>query len=125
MSPPVLVGLVVAGAGGALARYLVTRAVQARTRSTLPWGTFAVNVMGAFLLGVLTGAGLHHGLAEAPRIVLGVGFCGAFTTFSTLAVETVRLVETGSTGAALRNLVGSTAAGLIAAAAGLAISAAV
>lgn len=125
MSPPVLVGLVVAGAGGALARYLVTRAVQARTRSTLPWGTFAVNVMGAFLLGVLTGAGLHHGLAEAPRIVLGVGFCGAFTTFSTLAVETVRLVETGSTGAALRNLVGSTAAALIAAAAGLAISAAV
>lgn len=124
MSPPVLVGLVVAGAGGALARYLVTRAVQARTRSALPWGTFVVNVTGALLLGLLTGAGLHHGLAEAPRIVLGVGFCGGFTTFSTLAVETVRLVESGSPGAALRNLVGSTAAGLIAAAAGLAISAA-
>lgn len=124
MSPFVLVGLVVAGAGGALARYLVTRAVQARTRSILPWGTFVVNVTGALLLGLLTGAGLHHGLAEAPRIVLGVGFCGAFTTFSTLAVETVRLVEAGSTSAALRNLVGSTAAGLIAAAAGLAISAA-
>ena len=124
MSPFVLVGLVVAGAGGALARYLVTRAVQARTRSILPWGTFVVNVTGALLLGLLTGAGLHHGLAEAPRIVLGVGFCGAFTTFSTLAVETVRLVEAGSTSAALRNLVGSTAAGLIAAAAGLGISAA-
>ena len=113
-----------AGAAGALARYLVTRAVQARTRSALPWGTFVVNVTGSFVLGVLTGAGLHHGLAETPRIVLGVGFCGAFTTFSTLAVETVRLVETGSPGAALRNLVGSTASGLIAAAAGLGISAA-
>ncbi|HEX5944890.1 MAG TPA: fluoride efflux transporter CrcB [Acidimicrobiales bacterium] len=124
MSPAVLAGLVVAGAGGALARYLVTRAVQARTRSALPWGTFVVNVTGALLLGLLTGAGLHHGLAETPRIVLGAGFCGAFTTFSTLAVETVRLVETGSPGAALRHLVGSTAAGLIAAAAGLAISAA-
>jgi len=123
MSPGVGAGLVAAGAAGAVARYLVTRAVQLRTRSDIPWGTVVVNVTGAFLLGLVTGAGIYHGLTETPRIVLGVGFCGAYTTFSTLAVETVRLVEAGKVADAARNLAGSVAVGLVAAAAGLWISA--
>jgi fluoride exporter len=125
VSPGVATGLVVGGAVGASARYLVTRAVQTRTRSELPWGTVVVNVTGAFLLGVVTGAGIHHGLTETSRTVLGVGFCGAYTTFSTLAVETVRLVEDGAVSAAVRNLVISVAVGLIAAAAGMGVAAAV
>jgi len=115
-------GLVVAGAVGAPARYLVDRWVQGRTGGDWPWGTFVVNVSGSFAFGLLSGLALYHGLADGPRVVLGTGFCGAFTTFSTFTYETVRLLEEGELGAALRNAAGSLVAGLVAATAGLALA---
>ncbi|HEY5857045.1 MAG TPA: fluoride efflux transporter CrcB [Aldersonia sp.] len=103
---------------GAPARYLLDRAVQRRNRSPFPWGTFAVNVLGSAILGALTGAAVStnwHDLA-------GVGFCGAFTTFSTFGYETVRLAEDGAYLYATANVVVSVLSGLAAATAAFALT---
>jgi CrcB protein len=114
---------VVAGAIGAVLRYLVDGLIGDRSDSVLPWGILAVNVSGSFVLGLVTGLALHHGLGRTPRIVIGTGFCGAFTTFSTFAYESVRLLETGRRREALANVTLSLALGLAAAAAGLGLPA--
>jgi fluoride exporter len=119
-----IAALVIAGAIGAVSRYVVDDVVKSRFPGSFPWGTFVINATGSFLLGVVTGLALSHGLGPIPKTAIGVGFCGAFTTFSTFSFETVRLVETGELGAAVGNVVGSVAAGLAAAAIGLALTAA-
>ena len=119
MTPLVWVAFVVAGAVGAPARYLLDGFVQDRTEGAYPWGTFAVNASGSFILGVITSLALHHGLSPAARTVLGTGLCGAYTTFSTFSFETVRLVEEGDAADAVRNVVASLAVGLAAAGLGL------
>lgn len=107
------VALVVLGAAvGAPVRYLTDLVVQSRHDTVFPWGTFAVNVVGSFLLGVVGAAVL---VQDAPTWVLtlvGTGFCGALTTFSTFGFETVRLVEDGSWREAVVNVVASLAVGL-------------
>ncbi|GAC1316654.1 MAG: fluoride efflux transporter CrcB [Acidimicrobiales bacterium] len=115
-------GLAAAGAVGALCRYLVDAAIGERSKGGFPWGTFVVNMTGSFLLGLITGAALYHGFPATPRIILGAGFCGAYTTFSTWTFETVRLLEEHAPAAAFANAVGSLAAGLGAAGVGLAIA---
>ena len=116
--------LFVAGALGAPARYLVDGFVQRRTHRVFPWGTFVVNVSGSFVLGVITGWALYHGLGNLPRVAIGTGFCGAFTTFSTFSYETVRLLEDGSVLESSLNVLASVVVGLAAAGAGLALMAA-
>jgi len=116
--------LLVGGAIGAPARYLVDGAVQGRVGGTFPWGTFVVNVTGSLVLGVLTGLALYHGLGDVPRAAVGTGFCGAYTTFSTYSYETVRLLEAGELGPAAAHAFGSIAVGLLAAGIGLALTAA-
>ena len=123
MTAPLLIGLVVAGAVGAPCRYLVDRLVQDVIGSRFPWGTLVVNGSGSLLLGLLTGAAIYHGFPATPKVILGTGFCGAYTTFSTFTFETVRLLEEGAVGAALRNTALSLLAGTGAAALGLAIAA--
>jgi fluoride exporter len=112
-----------AGALGAASRYLVDGFVQDRVEGAFPWGTWVINVSGSLLLGFLVGLGLYHGLTATPRAVIGTGFLGAYTTFSTLTFESVRLFEDGSRYESLLNAVGSLVAGLLAAAAGLALAA--
>jgi len=114
--------LVAAGIG-APARYLVDGWVQDRTNGSFPWGTLTVNLSGCLALGLLTGFGLYHHLGAAPRTVIGTGGLGAYTTFSTLTFETVRLVEEGATAKAFANAAGSLVLGLAAASAGLALAA--
>lgn len=116
--------MALAGAVGAAARYLLDGWVQGRVRGVFPWGTFVVNVTGSLLLGFLAGMALYHGFRGAPRLLLGTGFCGSYTTFSTFAYETVRLLEDGSVLEGFLNAAGSLAAGAMAAGAGLAIAAA-
>lgn len=119
-----IVSLLIAGAIGAPTRYVVDGFVQDRVTGVFPWGTFVINVTGSFLLGMITGLALYHGLGDLPKTVIGAGFCGAYTTFSTFSYETIRLLEKGSVGLAAGNALGSVAAGLAAAATGLAITAA-
>jgi CrcB protein len=116
--------LVIGGALGAPARYLLEGYVQHRTRGVFPLGTFVVNVSGSFALGVVTGLALYHGLGNLPRVALGTGLCGAFTTFSTFSYETIRLLEEGSVVESTLNALGSVAAALAAAGVGLALMAA-
>lgn len=108
--------LVAIGAAlGAPARYLTDRFIQSRHDSVFPWGTFTVNVAGSLLLGFL--AGLP---ADATFTALvGTGFCGALTTYSTFSYETMRLAKTGNGFYALANAIGSVLAGLGAAYCGL------
>nr|WP_286170311.1 fluoride efflux transporter CrcB [Actinospica acidiphila] len=117
---------VVLGAmAGAPLRYLTDRAVQSRTRSGLPWGTFTVNVAGSLVLGLLAGAAAAGVAGAEPQLLLGTGLCGALTTYSTFSYETLRLAESGSLGYAAANVLASTAAGLGAAFAGAALAGAV
>ncbi len=112
MTVALLVGF---GALGALARYLTDSFISSRHRSSFPWGTLTVNVTGAFVLGVVTGLVLDHGLSEHGKVALGTGFCGAFTTFSTFAYEAVRLAEDGDPRASVGYVAASLAAGFAAA----------
>ena len=123
MSAAAWAGFVVAAAIGAPARYLVDGAVQDAIGGRFPWGTAVVNHTGSLLLGVLTGRGLYHAFPDELRFVLGTGFCGAYTTFSTFTFETVRLAEGGDPRAGGRNLAVNVLGGLAAAAAGLALAA--
>ncbi|HEX4820653.1 MAG TPA: fluoride efflux transporter CrcB [Acidimicrobiales bacterium] len=123
MSAPTWIAFWVAAAVGAVLRYLIDAAVIDRTEGLFPWGTLLINVTGSLVLGVVTGLGLYHGLSTAPRLVVGTGFCGAYTTFSTFTFETVRLAEEGASPSALRNALGTLVAGGVAAGLGLAITA--
>lgn len=123
MSPIAWVAFVAAGAIGAPLRYLVDGAVGDRTEGVFPWGTFVINVSGSLLLGFLTGLALYHALPTEPKLVLGTGFCGAYTTFSAFTFETIRLVEEGALAEALRNAVGTAITCAAAAALGIALAA--
>ena len=116
-----IVAVIIGAALGAPARYLLDRAVQARHRSMFPWGTFAVNIVGSFILGALAGAN-PTGIVTH---LVGTGFCGALTTYSTFGYETVRLMQEGASRLALLNALASIAAGLAAACLGIWIAQAV
>jgi len=107
--------IAIAGALGALARYGLEGFVSRRTEGAFPWGTFVVNISGAFALGlVFTLATERWGLAPWARSAITIGFLGAYTTFSTLSFETYRLAEDRAIGLAAANMLGSCAAGLAA-----------
>jgi len=108
--------LVALGAAvGAPLRYLVDRAVQARTDSDVPWGTFCVNVSGTFVLGLLLGL---PDLSAAAVAAIGTGFCGALTTYSALSWEVMALGERGERRWAIGYLVLTVGCGLAAASLG-------
>jgi CrcB protein len=102
------------GAVGAPMRYLTDVAVQRLHDAVFPWGTWTVNVVGCLVLGVVAGASTPGWVLS----IVGTGFCGALTTFSTFGFETVRLVEDDDHAAAVWNVLGSLAAGLAAVAVG-------
>ena len=110
----------VGGFFGAIARYLVDGWIIARTGASFPWGTLVVNLSGSFALGLLFALAVERGVLPAEiRGPVLIGFIGAYTTFSTLALESWRLVEEGSYLLGAANLVGSMFLGLIAVLAGL------
>lgn len=105
--------VLVGGAIGAPTRYLTDVMVQSRHDSALPWGTLTVNVVGSFVLGLV--AGLASTTAPGWVLTLiGTGFCGALTTFSTFSYETVRLADAGRWRAAVLNVAVSLVLGLAA-----------
>jgi fluoride exporter len=105
-----------AGALGALARYGTGRAMSRALALGAPWGVLVVNLLGAFLLGLVVGA--RPG--DTALVAMGTGFLGAFTTFSAWMIETDDIARGGRYADALLNVVGPLIAGLLLAAAGLA-----
>lgn len=88
-----ILGLVIGGGLGALARYHLEGVIARRQQSPFPLSTLTVNVSGSLLLGVLVGLALTDRLSESWLIWGGAGFLGAFTTFSTFTYETAQLIE--------------------------------
>lgn len=121
MTSWLLVAVAAGGFVGAPVRYLADRFVAGRAGTDFPLGTCAVNVAGAFLLGLLSGLAIRHRLPSGAQALAGTGFCGAFTTFSTWSFETVRLVEAGELVRAFVNAAASLVVGLAAAGAGIAL----
>ena len=108
------------GAAGAVARYAVDAWVSEWTGGEFPWGTFAVNVSGSFLLGLLFALAVERDILPAgTRAPVMIGFIGAYTTFSTLMLESWRLWEDGAMPLALANLAGSSVLGIVAVLVGL------
>lgn len=103
------------GAAGAGARFVLDGHVCLRFGPAFPWATLLVNAVGSLLLGWLTGAALSGGSVS----LLGTGFCGALTTYSTFSWDTVRLFSDGARWRAVSNLVGTVGAGLACGALGL------
>jgi fluoride exporter len=123
VSVGVWVALGLAGAIGAPLRYLVDLAVTAKVSHRLSIGTLAVNVSGSFLLGLITGLALYHGLSASAKIVFGTGLCGAYTTFSTFTYETVVLAGKAERRGAVLYVIASLCISGLAAAGGLALGA--
>ena len=97
-----------------MARYLLSTIVHKFLGTNFPFGTLIVNISGCFILGVLaTYSGKKFMLAPDARILLMIGFCGAFTTFSTLIFETDILVREGQAIRAFSNIFGSIILGFI------------
>jgi CrcB protein len=123
----VIVAVVVAAAGavGATSRFLVDGVVQDRTTGIFPFGTLTVNVVGSLIMGVVTGLALFHGLTTAPKAIVGTGFCGGLTTWSTASWDTIQLAEHGRTRAAMTYALAGLGASVAAAAAGVVLMAVV
>jgi CrcB protein len=117
--------VILGAAVGAPLRYLTDRAVQARHDTVFPWGTFTVNIIGSVVLGLLVGAATAASVPHSVQLLVGVGFCGTLTTYSTFSYETLRLHEDGAHFHAVANVVISVAAGLGAAFTGAAIAQAI
>ena len=112
---------------GGGARYLISKAVQSwvatfpvfyRLPVAFPWGTMAVNVIGCFLIGLLSGLSLGGQISPTTKLVLVTGFCGGFTTFSTFMNENLLLGRDGAMLSAVLYTLLSLALGLIAVIAG-------
>ncbi len=89
-----VVWVALGAAFGAPLRYLVARVIQTRLDTSFPWATIIVNVTGCLIFGLLVAAAPR--LPSAVAATLGIGFCGAFTTYSTFSYEPLRLLEDGA-----------------------------
>ncbi len=114
---PLAVGAL--GSLGAATRFGVDGAIRLRWSTAFPWATLLINISGSLALGILTGLVLYRGASADVKLILGTGFCGGYTTFSTASFETVRLAQRGAYRLATVNAFGTLATCLLAAAAGL------
>jgi fluoride exporter len=121
---PALIGIAVAGALGALARYGLDELIGRRT-GAFPWGIFVVNVTGAFLIGFMVNALEPRFEDSWVRLAVVTGFLGAYTTFSTFSLDTFRLLQEGRGGQAAFNAFGTLGFGLLAVWLGLSLGRAV
>jgi CrcB protein len=120
--PYLLVGI--GGFAGANARFLVGRGVAAVFETRFPLGTFLINISGSFLLGILGGLAAQgtSPSSETIRLALGVGFLGAFTTFSAFELETYSLLADRAWITATANVLASVLVGLLAVRVGILVA---
>ena len=111
--------LTLAGGFGALMRFIVDGIVRTFLGRAFPWGTLFINISGSFVLGFITGLVMQSHIATDMKLIIGTGFCGGYTTFSTVSFETVRLLEESRYKAAALNSIGTLALALLGAAIGL------
>lgn len=107
------------GGAGSVARFVLDGFIRSKLATLVPMGTLVINVSGSFILGVMTGLVLVGIESTDLRIVLGTGFCGGFTTFSTAMIDTVRLLQQRRWVAAFLNGVGMMVLALAAAVLGI------
>lgn len=119
MTPVLFVSLALAGGLGAACRLLLDGTIRSRSPGTLPWGTITINLTGSLLLGLVTGLVAVHLLPQGWQFVVGSGFLGGYTTFSTASFETVRLLQERKRIASLLNGLGGVIAATAAAGLGL------
>ncbi len=93
MTPLIFVLVALAGGLGAASRLLLDGIIRTRVSSTFPWATIIINVTGSLLLGLLAGLAAGHLVSDASYAIIGAGFLGGYTTFSTASFETVRLLQ--------------------------------
>ncbi|HKK92904.1 MAG TPA: fluoride efflux transporter CrcB [Longimicrobiales bacterium] len=110
------------GAAGALARWGISGVVHGALGFAIPWGTLLVNVVGCFGLGIVAVWADAAASGEWMRSAVGIGFLGAFTTFSTFSLEAVRLVQDGHEGRAVVYVAASLVIGLLAVMAGFVVA---
>ncbi|MBB2974713.1 CrcB protein [Microbacterium endophyticum] len=119
MTPLLFLAISLAGGLGAVSRLTLDGLIRSRLSSTFPFGTFAINATGSLALGFFTGLLIANMLPEGWYLVIGTGFLGGYTTFSTASFETVRLLQEKRWGAAAFNGFGVLATCVAAAAFGL------
>jgi fluoride exporter len=120
-----LLAVLVAGFAGAVARQEGFSAIQERVQTKFPVGILAVNLSGAFVLGLLFGLGVSKAWPHWLAVGAQTGFIGAYTTYSTWALDSLTLARAGTRGQAVLNLVGSLVAGVLLAWAGVSLGSAV
>ncbi|RMB77132.1 fluoride efflux transporter CrcB [Rhodococcus sp. SBT000017] len=107
------------GSAGAIVRFVLDGAIRHHRASDFPWATATINVTGSLLLGFVIGLILFHGLPQELQLIVGIGFCGGYTTFSTASFETVRLIQRQKYIAGVLNAVGTLLVTVVAGGAGL------
>lgn len=121
MAVVIIALLAFAGACGAVSRFVLDSIIKRRWKTVFPWATVSINVSGSLLIGIVAGLVLFHSGPGEVQTIVGTGFCGGYTTFSTASFETVRLVEQRRRLAALANALTTVAASIAACSAGLAV----
>ena len=119
MTPLLFLLVAVAGGIGAALRFVIDGLVRTVTDPRFPFGTALINVSGSFVLGLLTGLVLAGAVAPEWHAVVGTGFLGGYTTFSTASLETIRLLQQRRRGLAALNAVGTLVLATLAAGVGL------
>jgi len=115
-----LITVAIGGGLGASGRYLAGILFRSLSSGGFPWATFAVNITGCFLIGLV--AGKTNNFEATPSLFLVVGILGGFTTFSAFGYETIRLLQAGNTAGAAFNAAAQVLLGLAAVWSGLAIA---
>lgn len=105
------------GSLGAAARFIMGNLISNRTQKVYPFpiGTWVINITGSFLLGLITQLYLSNHIGESLLLFGGVGFCGAFTTFSTFGYETITLIQSNKIKLAIIYVLSSIIVGFISA----------
>lgn len=101
------------GGTGSVLRYLLTIGVTRHTGTSFPWGTLAVNILGCILIGVFYTMTSRIHISNEIRLMLTIGLCGGFTTFSTFSNESLQLLKSGLYPAFFTYVVGSVVLGLL------------